>query len=335
MSSPRRRDFLKGIGLAAAALLAGRTLASTPAETPPAGRVQRRKFGRHDFTVSALALGGYSLRTASDDDAQRIVDAALDAGVDFFDNAWDYHKGTAEELMGRCIKGKRDRIFLMTKVCTHDNGGRREALEMLDQSLARLGTDHLDLWQVHAVSTPAQVEHAFAPGGVIEALNEAKKAGKVRFVGFTGHTDPDVHLAMLSHGYPFDACQFPVSAIEANANAFVRRVLPEVVRQGIAPLAMKSLCGGAKPVREGIYTVREGISYALSQPVTTVVSGITKLQELAENTAIATGFSPMSAAELASLEERCRAATESGNFQPYRKWLSYRDGDSEKFDRIV
>jgi len=335
MTSPRRRDFLKGIGLAAAAVLTGRSFGSQPADNKPLGRVQRRNFGRHKFTVSSLALGGYSLRTANDDDARRIVDAALNAGIDFFDNAWDYHNGTAEELMGRCIKGKRDRVFLMTKVCTHDNGGRREAIRMLDQSLARLGTDHLDLWQVHAVSTLAQVRNAFAPGGVIEALDEARKAGKVRFVGFTGHTDPDVHLAMLSHGYPFDACQLPISAIEANSNAFVRRVLPELVRQGIAPLAMKSLCGSAKPVREGIYSVREGISYALSQPVTTVVSGITNLQELTENAAIATDFSQMSSAELASLEDRCRAATESENFQPYRKWMSYKEGDAAKFDRTA
>jgi len=326
-----RRDFLKQIAvLGAAAIFGGRLRAGESGI-----RIPRRKFGRHDFTVSSLCLGGHSLRLASNEEAQRIVDRALDCGLDFFDNSWDYHGGKSEELMGECIRGKRDKIFLMTKVCTHDTGGRKEAMEMLDQSLARLGTDHLDLWQVHAVSTMAQVERAFSPGGVMEALDEARKAGKVRYVGFTGHTDPDVHLAMLSHQYPFDACQLPISAIEANSNAFVRRVLPELKKQGIAPLGMKSLGGNAKPVQDGIITVKEGLTYSLSLPLTTLVSGITNLAQLEENSAIAAAFSPMSHTELLALEQRCLPATESNNYQPYRKWMSYRDGDSVLWDQFV
>lgn len=305
--STRRREFLKQIAALGAATLFGRRLAAGEAEI----RIPRRKFGRHDVTVSSPCLGGHALRLASDEDAQRIVDTALACGLDFFDNAWDYHGGKSEELMGKCIQGKRDKVFLMTKVCTHDTGGRKEAMDMLDQSLKRLGTDHLDLWQVHAVATMAQVERAFAPGGVIEALDEARKAGKVRFVGFTGHTDPDVHLAMLSHGYPFDACQLPVSAIEANSNAFVRRVLPELKKQGVAPLGMKSLGGSAKSVRDGILTVKEALTYSLSQPLATLVSGIINVAQLRENSAIASAFAPMSDAELLALEQRCLPATES------------------------
>lgn len=329
--SSKRREFLKHIAVLGAATLFGRRLPAGDVEI----RIPRRKFGRHDFTVSSLCLGGHALRLASDEEAQRIVDLALDYGLNFFGNAWDYHGGKSEELMGKCIRGKRDKVFLMTKVCTHDNGGRKEALELLDQSLARLGTDHLDLWQVHAVATMAQVERAFAPGGVIEALDEARKAGKVRFVGFTGHTDPDVHLAMLSHGYPFDSCQLPISAIEANSNAFVRRVLPELVKQGIAPLGMKSLGGNAKPVQDGVITVKEGLTYSLSQPVTALVSGITNLAQLQENSAIASAFTRMSPAELLALEERCLPATDSNKYQPYRKWMSYRDGDSALWRRLV
>ncbi|MFZ4683356.1 MAG: aldo/keto reductase, partial [Terrimicrobiaceae bacterium] len=161
-SSPsrhERREFLKRLGLAGAGLLlGGKTFAEGPSATVP-----RRKFGRHDFTVSSLCLGGHTLRKASDEEAQQIVDTALALGLDFFDNSWDYHGGRSEELMGRCIKGKRDKIFLMTKVCTHDTGGRKEAMDILEQSLKRLGTDHLDLWQVHAVATMSQVERAFAP----------------------------------------------------------------------------------------------------------------------------------------------------------------------------
>lgn len=320
-----RRAFLKKLSLASAGMfLAGKVLA---AKAEPK-QVPRRKFGRHDFTVSSMCLGGHALRVASDEEAPRIVDAALDLGVDFFDNAWDYHGGRAEELMGRCIKGKRDKIFLMTKVCTHDKGGKKEALEMLDQSLARLGTDHLDLWQVHAVSTMEQVARAFAPGGVIEALDEARKQGKVRFVGFTGHTNPDVHLTMLSHGYAFDACQLPISAIEANSNAFVKRVLPELVKQQIAPLGMKSLGGNGRPVHDGIVTVQESLTYVLSQPIATVVSGINSVAQLQENAAVAANFQPMPKEAMLALEKRCLPATESDNYQPYRRWMSYRDGDA-------
>ena len=326
-----RREFLKQLTLAAAALLlASHGQVSLAASNPasPGSQIPRRKLGRHDITVSSLCLGGHALGLATDEDAQKIVDHALDLGLDFFDNAWDYHSGRSEELMGRCIRGKRDRVFIMTKVCTHDSGGKKEAMTMLEESLRRLGTDHLDLWQVHALATQAQVKKAFAPGGVIEALDEARQQGKIRFTGFTGHTEPDVHLAMLSHGYAFDACQLPISAIEVHSDAFVRRVLPELIKQNIAPLAMKTLGGNAKPIRDRILTVREGIGYGLSLPVATVVSGITSLDQLKENAAIATAFKPFTASELAALEERCKDANESQKYEPYRKWMSYRDGDA-------
>ena len=321
-----RRTFLKKLAL----LAAGMALVPSQlrAEEKSTGTVPRRKLGRHDLTVSTMALGGHALRLASDEEAQRMVDTALDIGVDFFDNAWDYHEGKSEELMGRCLKGKRDRAFLMTKVCTHDKGGRKEALAMLEQSLQRLGTDHLDLWQVHALSTQEQVTRAFGPGGVMEAVEEARKQGKVRFVGFTGHTDPEVHLAMLSHGFAFDTCQMPVSAIEANSNAFVRRVLPEVLKQKIAPLAMKTLGGNGKPVRDKVFSVQEGLGYALTHPIATIISGVTSVKELEENAAVVSSFRALSAEELVALEKRCQTATESNEYQPYRKWMSYRDGDA-------
>jgi len=330
-SRHERREFLKRLGLAGAGLFfGGKTFAAEEATQVP-----QRKFGRHDFTVSSLCLGGHALRNVDDAQARQIVDHALALGVNFFDNAWDYHEGRAEELMGQCIKGKRDKVFLMTKVCTHDTGGRKEAMEMLEQSLTRLGTDHLDLWQVHALSTMQQVERAFAPGGVMEALDEARKQGKIRFSGFTGHTDPEVHLAMLSHGYAFDACQLPISAIEANSNAFVKRVLPELLKQKIAPLAMKSLGGNAAAVRDGIVRVPEAITYALSHSVTTVVSGIESLSQLHENAAIAAAFAPMSGGAMLALEKRCLPATESNKYQPYRRWMSYRDGDAAKYGSYV
>ena len=319
-----RRTFLKT--LAGACLASGGFAAGAEANVT----VPRRRFGRHDVMVSSLCLGGHALRAANDDEAQRIVNSALERGVNFFDNCWDYHGGRAEELMGRCIQGKRKEVFLMTKVCTHNRGGRAEAMRMLEESLKRLGTDYLDLWQWHALATMEQVKKGFEAGGVVEALDEARRQGKVRFVGFTGHTDPDVHLAVLAHEYRFDSCQLPISAIEANSNAFVRRVLPELVRQEIAPLAMKSLGGNAAPVRDGVLSVQEALTYALSHPVATVVNGITSESQLRENAAVVAAFTPMPKSELADLERRCLPATESKKYEPYRKWLSYRDGDSAK-----
>lgn len=328
-----RRDFLKRIGMAGAGVAAAGWPRTAAAEEKPGipDVVPTRKFGRHDVQVSSLALGGHALRVADDAEAGRIVDEAIALGVTFFDNAWDYHDGRAEELMGRLIKGRRDKIFLMTKVCTHEKGNREDAMRMLEESLRRLGTDYLDLWQVHAVATKDQVERAFGPRGVMEALDDARKQGKVRFVGFTGHTEPDVHLAMLSKGYPFDACQLPVSPIEANSNAFVRRVLPELVRQNIAPLAMKTLGGNGRPVQDGILKVREGLTYGLTQPVCTVVSGINSVAQLRENAGVAAGFSPMKPDQMAALEERCREATESNKYQPYRRWMAYQDGDAGRY----
>lgn len=320
-----RRTFLKKLAVLATGMAVAPQLIG---EENTDGKVPRRKLGRHDITVSCLALGGHALRLAKDDEAQRIVDTALDLGVDFFDNAWDYHNGESEKLMGRCIKGKRDKVFLMTKVCTHDTGGRKEGLQYLEESLQRLGTDHLDLWQVHALSTQEQVTRAFAPGGVMEAVEEARRQGKVRFTGFTGHTDPDVHLAMLGHGFKFDTCQLPISAIEANSNAFVRRVLPELLKQKIAPLAMKTLGGNGKPIKDGVFSVKEGLSYALTHPISSIVNGITSVAELRENAALVSAAQAMGAEELVALEKRCESATQSNQYQPYRKWMAYRDGDA-------
>lgn len=330
ISPQPRRQFLKQLGLASAGILTASPLGPLRAQDGQGlpMPVQRRKFGRHDLTVSSMALGGHALRLASDEEAFRMVDEALDLGVNFFDNAWDYHGGKSEELMGRALEGKRDKVFLMTKLCTHENGDKEAAMKMLEESLKRLRTDHLDLWQLHAVATMNQVERAFAPNGAIEALELARQQGKVRFIGFTGHTDPEVHLAMLSRGYPFDSCQLPISAIEANSNAFVRRVLPELVKQQIAPLGMKSLSANANPIKDGVLSVPEALMYSLSQPIVTLVSGITSVAQLRQNARIAAAFEPMPREQQLALEVRCRPATESNQYQPYRKWMTYRDGDA-------
>jgi aryl-alcohol dehydrogenase-like predicted oxidoreductase len=326
--SQPRRQFLKGLGIATGGVLLGRVSPSW-AQGAAEIRVPRRKFGRHDFEVSSLALGGHTLATASNEkESQRIVDEAIAAGLDFMDNSWDYHDGRGEEVMGRCLKGKRDKVFLMTKVCTHGKGGKKEALAMLDQSLQRLQTDHLDLWQLHALATMDQVKQAFEPGGPLEALEEAKKQGKVRYIGFTGHTDPEVHLAMLAKQFPFDSCQFPLSVVDGTMDAFQRKVLPEVLKQNIAVLGMKSLLGNARVIKDGVMSVPEALSYALSLPVATVVSGINSVEQLRENMKIAASFTPFAKEEMLALEQRVGPASEGKGYDMYRKWLSYRDGDS-------
>ncbi|MGC1479935.1 MAG: aldo/keto reductase [Chthoniobacterales bacterium] len=331
-----RREFLRKLGLVTAGLAVGGAGSRRLfAEQEGKVVVPKRKFGKHDLEVSSLALGGHALRVASDKEAAKLVDAALEMGVNFFDNAWDYHKGESEKLMGRLIEGRRDQVFLMTKVCTHDSADYDTAMRMLDESLERLKTDHLDLWQWHAVATQEQVKLGFEKGGVVEALTEAKRDGRVRYVGFTGHTNPDVHLAVLSEGYEFDACQLPISPIEANSNAFVRRVLPELIKQNIAPLAMKTLGGNYAPVEKDVFSLNEGLDYALSHPIATLVTGTETAAQLRANARIAMNFSAMDPAKMVALEDRAKPAAESQNFEPYRRWMSYRDGDAHLYKGLA
>ena len=195
-----------------------------------------KRFGKMDLQISALGLGGHHLGAAKDEEtAVAIVHAALDGGITFFDNCWEYNRGKSEDWLGKGLKGRRDTAFLMTKVCTH---GRDASLatQMLEQSLRRLQTDHLDLWQVHGVSFQNDPDLFIRPGGAAEALLKAKKDGKVRFVGFTGHKDPEIHLAMLNTGFPFDAVQMPLNPFDANFFSFEQKVLPVLTQRGIAPL---------------------------------------------------------------------------------------------------
>ena len=192
----------------------------------------------------------------------------MDGGITFFDNAWEYHRGKTEAWMGAGLKGVRDRVFLMTKVCTH---GREKALamRMLEESLHRYRTDHLDLWQVHGVCFDNDPALFIRKNGAAEALEQAKKQGKVRFVGFTGHKDPSIHLKMLATGFPFDSVQMPLNVFDSQFHSFEQHVLPELNRRGIAALGMKPICGHGSPVQKGVLTGEEALRYAMSLPVST------------------------------------------------------------------
>jgi len=221
-----------------------------------AGDIPRRALGRTGVEVTAMGLGGYHLGLVKGArQAERIVQEAVDEGITFLDNAWEYHDGRSEEIMGRALAGgRRERVFLMTKVCTHGRD-RATAMRQLEQSLRRLRTDHLDLWQIHEVVYENDPERHFAPGGAVEALDQAKRQGKVRFVGFTGHKDPSIHLKMLARDFPFDACQMPLNCFDASFRSFEARVLPEVNRRGIAALGMKSMGGEGEPVSKRMVRV--------------------------------------------------------------------------------
>jgi aryl-alcohol dehydrogenase-like predicted oxidoreductase len=289
----------------------------------PDSNIPRRPFGRSGELVSALALGGYHLgKVASIREAVRLVRAAIDAGVTFMDNAWEYHDGRSEELMGRGLEGRRHDVFLMTKVCTHGRG-KREAIRQLEQSLRRLKTDVLDLWQIHECVYYNDPARHFAAGGVVEALDQAKRDGKVRYVGFTGHKDPAIHLDMLSHGYPFDACQLPLNCFDASFRSFEREVLPELLRQRIAPIGMKSLGGDGRMVKRKAVTARDALRYAMSLPVVTTVSGIDSMRVLRQNVGAASSFAPMSAREMEALRRRVHEQAEDGRFELYKTSASH------------
>lgn len=272
--------------------------------------------------MSALGLGGHHLGDAEDEKtAIQLVHDAVDGGVTFFDNCWEYHLGKSEEWLGKGLKGRRDKVFLMTKVCTH---GRDAALamRMLDESLRRLQTDHLDLWQVHGVTFDNDPELFARKNGAAEALTMAKKQGKVRFVGFTGHKDLSIHLKMVQTNYPFDTVQMPLNAFDGTFRSFETKVLPELQRRGIAALGMKPFGGKGEAVMKGVLTPDETLRYAMSLPVTTTITGIEKPEILKQNLAIAQNFQPYSAGEMQALRDRC-AQYGDGRFELYKTSIKY------------
>jgi predicted aldo/keto reductase-like oxidoreductase len=281
--------------------------------------IPQRLFGRTGETVSAIGLGGYHLGlVGSEREAISIVHKAIDAGITFMDNAWEYHDGKSEMRMGKALaSGRRQQVFLMTKVCTHGRDAK-VAMRQLEDSLRRLKTDHIDLWQVHEVAYAGDPERHFMKGGVIEALNRAKQKGLVRHVGFTGHKDPSLHLKMLSYGYPFDSCQLPLNCFDATFRSFEEQVLPELARQGIAAIGMKSLGGEGDPVKKRAVTAKDAIRYAMSLPVAVTVTGIDSLKVLRQNIAVARGFQPMGAVEMEQMRARCAPFAVDGRFELYK-----------------
>jgi len=313
---PRRR-FLQASAVAAGSLL------HTSTAVPVSDTIPRKPLGRTGEQVSILGLGGYHLGTVrSVQEAVRLVHEAVDAGVTFLDNAWEYNQGRSEEWMGRALQGRRDKVFLMTKVCTHGRD-KKVAMRQLEESLRRLRTDHLDLWQIHEVIYDNDPDLHFARGGVVEALDQAKREGKVRFVGFTGHKSPAIHLRMLAHGYPFDTVQLPLNCFDATYRSFEQQVLPELRRRGIAALGMKSLGGDGQPILHGVVTAEEALRYAMSLPVATTISGMDSLDVLRQNLALARDFTPMTHEDMQALRDRCTRFAADGHLELYKSTKKY------------
>ena len=296
------------------------------AQQNPAGTVPRRQLGRTGVEVSAIGIGGYHLGAANDQaEATQIVRQAMDAGVNFFDNAWEYHNGLSEERMGIALQGVRNNAVVMTKVCTHGRD-KQVAMRMLEESLRRLRTDHVDVWQIHEVIYWSDPDLIFRPDGAFEALTQAKRDGKVRFVGFTGHKDPGIHLNMLSHDFQFDTIQMPLNCLDATFRSFEVNVLPEANRRGLGVLGMKSMGGSGEIVRHGAAAVAEALRYAMSLPVATTISGIDSLDVLQQNLTIAANFKPLTEQEMDAVRDRCKRNAADGRFELYKTTTKY-DGD--------
>lgn len=325
-----RRAFLRTVPVAA--LLSTACKKGPPKGAPEEGAIAlpppaltaatmpRRALGRTGVTVSAIGLGGFHIGVPKDDaEAVRIVRSAIDRGVDFLDNCWDYHDGKSEVRMGKALlDGYRDKAFLMTKI---DGRTKKAALEQLDQSLKRLQTDHVDLVQLHEVIRMDDPVRAFAPGGAIEGLLEAKKAGKARFLGFTGHKDPAIHLATLKaaeeHGFTFDAVQMPLNVMDAHYRSFEKEVLPELVRKQIAVLGMKSL-GAGKIVGAKKVTALECIHYALHLPTSVVIVGCDSMGVLDQAVQAALSFRPMPPGEVAALLDKTKDLAVNGEYEAFK-----------------
>jgi len=270
--------------------------------------------------VSAIGFGGYHLGLIRDEsEAIRILHAAIDAGIRFLDNAWEYNEHVSEERMGHALaKGNlRDRVFLMTKVCTHGRGAD-VAMRQLEESLRRLRTDHLDLWQIHECVYDNDPALHYAKGGVVEALERAKRDGKVRFVGFTGHKRPEIHREMIERGFPFDTAQMPLNVMDANYRSFERNVLPLARERGIHALGMKAFAEG-RLLEAGKVDPDDALRYAMSLPgVLTTITGIDSLEVLDHHVRIADGFMPLDEVALQALRDKYRDRAGDGHLELYK-----------------
>jgi len=279
-----------------------------------------RTLGRTGEKVSVIGLGGYHLGNQSDpEESIRIIRTGIDEGINFLDNCWDYNGGESEIRMGKALgDGYRQKAFLMTKI---DGRNKTAAATQLNESLRRLQTDRIDLLQFHEVIRDSDPDRIFAEGGGMEAAVEARKAGKIRFIGFTGHKSPDIHLKMLAtaskHGFTFDAVQMPLNVMDSHFNSFEKRVLPVLTKDGVGVLGMKPM-GDKVILGSKTVTAVECLQYAMSLPTSVVITGCDSLPILQQALRAAHNFQPMGASQVAALLEKTAKAAEGGQFELYK-----------------
>ena len=311
-----RRDFLKVTFFTAAASLATKRLAWT---AEARSEIPHRALGRTGEKVSLVGIGGFHLGRPDEQEAIGIVRTAVDSGVNFMDNCWDYNRGVSEVRMGKALRdGYRNRVFLMTKI---DSRERKLAQRQIEESLRRLQTDHLDLLQLHEVIRGSDPDRAFAKGGSMEALIEAKQSGKTRYLGFTGHKDPSIHLKMLdsaaAHDFRFDTVQMPLNVMDAHFDSFQQRVLPRLVKEQIGVLGMKPM-GSGLILESNKVTPVECLHYAMSLPTSVVITGCDSMKVLQQALDAAKSFRPLSQSEVTALLDKTREVAKLGQFEPYK-----------------
>ena len=281
--------------------------------------VPYRQLGRTGEKVSAIGVGGYHLGRPDEQESIRIVRTALDSGINFLDNCWDYNNGQSEIRMGKALRdGYRQKAFLMTKI---DGRDKKTAAQQIEESLSRLQTDHVDLLQFHEVIRMNDPDRIFASGGGMEAAVEARTAGKVRFIGFTGHKSPEIHLKMLqtatAHNFHFDTVQMPLNVMDAHYNSFQQKVLPVLVKEEIGVLGMKPM-GDSLILRSNTVSAVDCLRYALNLPTSVVITGCDTLERLQQALETVRSFKPMAQTEVAALLSKTAEAAQNGQFEGYK-----------------
>jgi aryl-alcohol dehydrogenase-like predicted oxidoreductase len=329
----KRREFIGGLAaISVAAKVPGARGQSNKGEMP------YRTLGKTGVKVSAIGLGGFHLGLShlEEPDAIKIFQSAVDRGINFSDNSWDYNQGISEKRVGKALKnGYRDKVFLMTKF---DGRTKDSALKQLNESLQRLEVDHVDLWQFHENIRLEDPDRFFAEGGAVEAMQEAKKAGKIRFMGFTGHKDPSVHLRMLEmadkHGFSFDTAQMPLNVMDAHFRSFGKEVVPVLVKKRIGVLGMKPM-GDGNILKAKVVTPLECLQYALSLPTSVVITGIDSMAILDQAFKAAKTYASLSKADIEGILKKTVTVAADGKYEPFKttpifdstaahpEWLGY------------
>jgi predicted aldo/keto reductase-like oxidoreductase len=315
-----RREFMQ-VGAAGVLSTSGASalLAQSTAAGPRHGTMPYRTLGRSGEKVSLIGLGGFHSGAGSEQDSVHLIRSAIDSGINFLDNCWDYRGGNCEIRMGKALlNGYRNKAFLMTKI---DGRNRATAAAQLDQSLKRLQTDHIDLLQLHEIIREWEPERVFGPDGAMQAVLDARKAGKIRYIGFTGHKDPNIHLKMLNtgfqHNFTFDAVQMPLNVMDAQYDSFAKKVLPVLQQHKIGVLGMKPL-GSGVILRSHTVSAIECLHYAMNLPTDVVINGIDSMKRLDQALTAAASFKPMSDDQVSALLAKARPAAKEGEYELYK-----------------